>query len=139
MIKDITQACITTIINGYEREINRAHIQIYTRMALKEVIGDLGDFLDYIADLKEDVQPTNTEAERSYYDQIETKDYQITMLKNENLKLTKRVDELCGQTVELVDKIEPKNQLINKLKCSDRMWNEIYRQNLERIKKLTGI
>lgn len=93
MIKEITQACITTLINGYERQINNEHIQLYRRMALKDVVGDLGDFLDYVADLKEDVQPTNIEAERSYYDQIETKDYQITMLKNENLKLTKTLEQ----------------------------------------------
>ncbi|MBX4259791.1 hypothetical protein KTC96_25020 (plasmid) [Clostridium estertheticum] len=163
MIKEVTQACITTLINGYENQINKGNVQICKKMALKDVIEDLGNFLDYVADLKEDVQAIeqeNTEEYSIYVRRIAELEYENKELvrRNDNQKLSLQarnmstdkteLQKVKSQLAEANESIEilkdnekriteTKDQEINKLKCSDAIWSSIFRQQIERIKKLT--
>jgi len=43
---------LTAIINGYERQINKVKTETVKTNTLKEVVGNLGDLLDFISDKK---------------------------------------------------------------------------------------
>ena len=61
-MKNEVIAYLTAIINGYERKVNRENISTLEREGLKHVVADLGDFLDYITDTKENIKATPTES-----------------------------------------------------------------------------
>ena len=60
-MKNEVIAYLTAMINGYERKVNR-ETSILVKEELKHTIADLGDFLDYIIDTKENTKATPTES-----------------------------------------------------------------------------
>lgn len=128
----------------------------------------LTDMLDFIEDFKEDVQADEYIEDYSIYvRRIQELEEENKKLYEANRKFYIRsteskdcnrcansvtnsgVQELKNQLVEANESIkslkenekritEIRIQEINKFKCSDAMWGSIYRENIERIKKLAG-
>ena len=61
-MKNEVIAYLSAMINGYERKVNREDTSILVTEELKHTIADLGDFLDYITDTKENINATPTES-----------------------------------------------------------------------------
>ena len=61
-MKNEVIAYLSALINGYERKVNREDASTMVIEELKHVVADLGDFLDYITDTKENINVTPTES-----------------------------------------------------------------------------
>jgi len=113
MIRKLTIAYVTAMVNNYEVKINKVPTETVVTRVLKDVVANLGSLTDYVADLQEDVQ-----ADKEYTDNYsiyvrriqeletelaETEESLTNMMDNEK-RLNKRVREaeLATKTFEAV-------------------------------------
>jgi len=148
------EAYLIAIINGYERQINKVKSETVRTNTLKEVVGNLGDLLDFISDKKAieskstlELNKDITESARAYKTSLETISQQectITtlsmdvynfgyiekenkMLEAENLRLK---SQLAMASVS--------GREIRELKALNEVYKSVIDEQQCKIKKLTG-
>lgn len=150
-MKEQIKAYLTATINIYQTRIDNMAPSVAAN-TLKDVVIDLGGMIDYFMDFKENVQAAND-------DKVSQISETCFKLKAENDELLNRIANLsCSYKFAIEEKqsamdeamalrsmknsdnkiMEKKDQEINKLKCSNVILGAFYREQTEKIKKLTG-
>ena len=105
------EAYLIAIINNYERQINKKTTATMKTMVLKEVIGNLGDLLDFMSDKKAteskstlELNADLTEIARAYKSTISDQEVTITTLamdiRENGYKYDKEIKELKTKLVK---------------------------------------
>ena len=154
------EAYLIAIINGYERQINKVKTETVKINTLKEVVGNLGDLLDFISDKKAtdskstlELNKDLTENVRAYKDTLADKERAITRLnaKNEELhelwysmdkgKLETENKMLEAENLELRSRLamtSVSERTIRELKAENQAIKSVNNEQREKIEKLTG-
>ena len=108
------EAYLTAIINGYERQINKVKSETVRTNTLKEVVGNLGDLLDFISDKKAkeskstlELNKDLKESARAYKETITEQECTITTLamdlREDGYKYDKEIKDLKSK-LNITDK-----------------------------------
>lgn len=147
-------AYLTAIVNGYERQINKGYKTVGSKETfLKEVVGNLGDLLDFMSDKKTieskstlQLNAEVTENARAYKStlamkesvitslKVDLKDMQIDLHKNgyieqENIRL--KADNLKLKSKLAMASVS--GRTIRELKADNQLWAVVCTEQKEKL------
>ena len=145
------EAYLIAIINGYERQINKVKTETVKTNTLKEVVGNLGDLLDFISDKKATESKSTLELNadlrnnaRVYQEDLAEKECTITTLAM-NLNGLGYIEQenkmLEAENLELKSRLamtSVSERTVRELKSDIQLWATLCSEQRQKIEKLTG-
>ena len=134
------EAYLIAIINNYERQINKKATATMKTMVLKEVIGNLGDLLDFMSDKKAteskstlELNADLTESARVYKNTIAEQECTITTLAMDlsNAGYLEQENRLLdAENLMLNSKLAVVREENEKLRNSAKVWKSKWDENI---------
>jgi len=134
------EAYLIAIINNYERQINKKTTATMKTMVLKEVIGNLGDLLDFMSDKKAteskstlELNADLTESARVYKNTIAEQECTITTLAMDlsNAGYLEQENRLLdAENLMLNSKLAVVREENEKLRNSAKVWKSKWDENI---------